>query len=126
VGQITVEFVLHRAIFDGEFTVNVENKSAIIKIEKIQNNESILKVFMGDFQFYGTQDQIADYHGVTNIYKVNMTFPSYKKKHPFDSTFLKKECIRYLNPLLETIRYYTKDFWLYRRQTSIPLLNEVV
>ena len=113
-GQITVEFILHRAFFDGEYTINVDATSATIKIDKIQNNESILKVSMGDFQFFGKQDQVADYHGVTNIYKVKMTFPSYDKNDLFESTSLKKECIRYLNPLLETIRYHTKDYWLDR------------
>lgn len=109
--------MLHRSFIDGKYEVKVNESIAYVNIEKIQNEDSMRNMLMNDFKIVGKVDQFPDYHGIINVYKVMMTFPYLQEGFSNELTNWKKECIKYLNRLLEVVKYYTKTYWL-------DLLNE--
>src|SRR5690242_10087790 len=104
--------MLHRSFIDGKYEVKVNEDIAYVNIEKIQNVDSMRNILMNDFKIVGKVDQFPDYHGIINVYKVMMTLPYLQQWSSDELPNWKKECIKYLNRLLEVVKYYTKTYWL--------------
>ena len=109
-GKITTEFILHREfIREGEYNVKKDGIVAKITVTRIQNKESMQKM-MGQLESMGRVETTHHYHGVINISKIRITLPYHKEfGEPVE---FKKECIPFLNRLIEVVRYKTKAYWI--------------
>lgn len=108
--KTTIEFTIHRPfVKEGDYNVYVNGKIASIRVTRIQNNDSLRKMFE-DMEFSGSIEISHDYHGVANIWKISMTVPHVPT--PNDTRLFVQECLKYLNRLVEVVRYKTKKYWI--------------
>ncbi len=105
-----IVFILHRPfVKEGDYKVQQNGRIASIKVSRIKNVGSLQKIFDG-MEIIGTVEISHDYHGIANIWKITMTMPYIPK--PDASRQFVQECLRYLNRLVEVVRYKTKKYWI--------------
>jgi hypothetical protein len=93
--ETEIEFILHRPfVKEGDYKVQQNGQIALIKVSRIQNVESLQKIFVG-MEIIGTLEISHDYHGIGNIWKITMTIP-YVPKADASRQFV-QQCLRYLN-----------------------------
>jgi hypothetical protein len=109
-GKVTVEFTLHREfVKEGEYNVTRKSVVAKITVTRIQNIDSMRKM-MGQLETMGKVETTHDYHGVVNISRVRITLPYHMQfGEPLE---FKRECIPFLNRLIEAVKYNTNAYWI--------------
>jgi hypothetical protein len=107
----TVQFVLHREFVDeGQYIVNVGAESSSVHVRRIQNVHSMKAAHMGDLEFYGTVTSTHDYHGVFNMSEITLNLRYFDGSNFRND--VRKLCLRYLNKLVDVVRFHTKKYWL--------------
>lgn len=118
-----IEFTIPQAFADeGEYEVLLDDMTAKIAVELIQNDASLGNV--GGMKVSttgsGRVSFSLDSFGIANVTKITIEFPKIisskldeNEINPKASSLaVKQECIRYVNRLIEVIRIYTKKYWL--------------
>lgn len=113
VSTITLKFILHRGfVSPGTYEVYVGGMKAVILVSRERNSHSLEKIFPR-FSPVNPSDAY-DIHGIVNISRISMTLttPFKFEDNPRVAEDLKRECLKYLNRLVEVIRYKTRKYWL--------------
>ena len=101
-----VHFILPLAFVDvGNYEVSLDNIIVKINILLLENKETNEKIT--GMTITGSVKMIPDPHGVVNMTGVTMEFP-----YIIDVSSVKEECIKYLNRLIEVVRYNTRVYWI--------------
>lgn len=118
-----IEFTIPQAFADeGEYEVLLNDMTAKITVELIQNDASLGNVGGMNVSTTGSGrvSFSSDSFGIANVTKIIIEFPKIisskldeKEINPIVlSLVVKQECIRYVNRLIEVIRIHTKKYWL--------------
>ena len=98
--KTVVDFILPMAFIDeGKYSVKIEKDITTVMITLLPNKEVMERI--SDIVSFGKPKMIPDPHGVVNMTKVTIEFPYLIE--PYNS--IKQECIKYLNRLIEVVRY---------------------
>ena len=105
--KTVVDFILPMAFIDeGKYSVKIEKDITTVMITLLPNKEVMERI--SDIVSFGKPKMIPDPHGVVNMTKVTIEFPYLIE--PYNS--IKQECIKYLNRLIEVVRYQTRIYWI--------------
>ncbi len=97
---------------DGKYDVYVGVKKAIIKVTRERNPYALQKIFRRFTPLAPLED--FDIHGIINICHVTMelSLPFTLVNNSSQNDEVKSECLKYLNRLVEVVRYKTRKYWL--------------
>jgi hypothetical protein len=115
---VTLKFTLHRGfVADGKYDVYVGGKKAIIEVKRERNSYALQKIFRRFTPLTPLEEY--DIHGIVNICHITMklSLPFKLVNNSNQSDDIKSECLKYLNRLVEVVRYKTRKYWL------LPVIN---
>jgi hypothetical protein len=102
---------------EGRYEVSIDRTNACIDISYVTNDEAVNKI-MGIVAEGQRRLMPDDPEGMVNISKIIIKFPfgysdAYLGTEPPEKfTQIKDLCVKYLNRLLEVIKYSTNRYWL--------------
>ena len=122
--KTVVEFTLPFVVVgEGQYTVQLNGKVAKITVIRVQNKGGMETVMGLASIGQGGLAMGQDLHGVMNVSKITIELPyileafeSREEAKQVDpvakSSILKKECISYMNRLIEVVRWKTRQYWI--------------
>jgi hypothetical protein len=110
--EVELRFTLHRAfVANGKYYVFIGGKKAIINVKRERNMYALQEIFRKSTPLTPLED--FDIHGIVNICHVTMELSlPFTLVNSSQSDDVKSECLKYLNRLVEVIRYKTRKYWL--------------
>ena len=126
-GETTIEFNLPYSIIDeGIYEISLDGKLAKITVKKEMRNTSDLEKIMGwkiSTSNGGKVEVYPDSHGVSSFSKIKIELPYFFEdisRVEFLGNFeklieipsVKGECIKYLNRLIDVLRFKTNQYWI--------------
>jgi len=122
-----IEFNLPYSIIDeGTYEVSLDGKLAKITIEKEMRSQQDIEKIMGwkiSTTGGGKVEMYPDSHGVSSFSKIKIEWSYYFKnisRMEFMGNFekmievpsVKEECVKYLNRLIDVLRFKTNQYWI--------------
>lgn len=97
---------------DGRYDVFVGGKKAKIEVKRERNLDALQKIFHRFVPLTPLEE--FDIHGIINIYHITMELmlPFALVNNTTQTDDIKSECLKYLNRLIEVVRYKTRKYWL--------------